>query len=311
MPNWIGIWRSPYIELPVRQPEGWLVLALYILGGLALIMGQRRTFAHLGGRRWIVFFLLLGLAVWLNNFLPYPVSTYSPMPDQPQETPAMFVPLLGLAPVLLAGIWLGIGPAMVVGAVAGLVRAAFVTAWATQIAEPMVFGVLAGFLARQEYRGRLFALLRQPLAAGLIGACASWLFVLPSLYLYAQGAALYALDYSWSLFLAAFLPTLLTGLLAGSICQGLYLSFPSLRPVRSALTPPPFARGLAHRLLFIFVPGIFWVIGLLLYAVTATALQAATRQAIAQMSRDAASSTGNVAYFFQTGQSLMDSFAAD
>lgn len=313
--NWLGNWRLPYIELPARQLEGWLVLALYGVGLFLLLVSQRRAFARLNWRHWAVLFGLLVLAVFLNNFLPRPYwgAGASPVPGRPQEMMPPFVPLLGLAPVLLAGMGLGVGPALVVGLAAGSSRAAFGTGALTQAAEAVIFGAVASFLTRQNYRDRVSAVLRQPLVAGVIGGCASWLFVLPSIYLYTQESVpvLYALDYSWTVFLAAFGPTVLMGALAGAIAQGVYIALPAWRPVQSDLAPPPYARSLSARLLFIFVPLILLVVGVLLYAVTTTALDAATRQAVAQMARDAASATDDVPYFFQTGQSLMDSFAAD
>ncbi len=315
MPNWLGLWRWPYIELPARQPEGWLVLAVYGLALMALLAGQRRSWASWTWRRLLLGGGLAALAFFLNNVLlwVYSFAASPPVPGRPQEALAQFVPLLGLTPVLLAGLWLGIGPALITGLVGGLTRAAFGTGWLTQPAEAMAFGVVAGFLMQQNYRGRGAAILRQPLVAGLCGAGAGWLLVLPSLYLYTEESIppLYALDYSWPLFLAALGPTVLMGVLAGLIGQGLLIAWPALRPARGAPTPPPYALSLGRRMSFILAPVMLLVVSVLLYAVTATALEAATRQAIAQMARDAVSATGNVPYFFQTGQSLMDSFAAD
>ncbi|MBN1887307.1 MAG: HAMP domain-containing protein [Thermoflexales bacterium] len=307
-----GVWPYPYFEFPARQAEGWFVLALYALLLLGALASQWRVFAQLKRQEWVTLLACLAAALILNYFPRWIYAhTPLPVPGRPQETLPQSVPLLGLVPVLAAGAWLGAGPASLVALVAGLTRLLFGVGWLTQVAEALVFGVAAAFLVRQDYRGRLWAVLRRPLAAGIIGALLSWPFVLPSLYLYTPGGALYALDYSWPLFLEAFVPTLLMGLSAGLIMQGLYLALPALQPVRQVLTPPPYARSLNRRLLFIFIPLFLLVIGVLLYAVTATALNAATRQAIAQMSRDAASASGNVAYFFQTGQSLMDSFATD
>ncbi len=313
MPNWLGIWRQPYLEFPARQVEGGIVLALYGAALLALLVSQRRAFALPNWRRALFFALLVLLAVWLNNFLlwPYSATSAPPVPGRPQATLPLFTPLLGLAPVLAAGAWLGVGPALVVGAAAGLTRVLFGTGLLAQFVEAAVFGVVSGFLVRQNYRDRVSALMRQPLAAGVIGAGVSWLFVLPSLYLHTPGPALYALDYSWSLLRTALGPTLLTGVLAGSIVQGIYIALSSLRPDLGSPLPPPYARSLSFRLLSIFTPVILMAIGVLLYAVTATALEAAKRQAVAQMSRDVISATGNVSYFFQTGQSLIDSSAAD
>jgi PAS domain S-box-containing protein len=308
--NWV--WPYPYFEFPARQAEGGFVLALYALALLGALASQWRAFAQLKRRQWAVLLACLAATLILNYFRPW-VYAHKPLPvpDRPQETLPQSVPLLGLAPVLAAGAWVGTGPAILVALVAGLTRLLFGAGYLTQAAEALVFGAATAFLVRQDYRGRLWVVLRQPLAAGIIGALLSWPFVLPSLYLYTPGTALHALDYSWPLFLGAFIPTLLMGLVAGLIMQGLYLALPALRPVRQALTPPPYVRSLNRRLLFIFIPLFLIVIGALLYAVTATALNAATRQATAQMSRDAASASGNVAYFFQTGQSLMDSFATD
>jgi len=206
----------------------------------------------------------------------------------------------------------GIGPAAVVGLLAGLMRALFINGQMTEVFQSAFFGLIAGYLLQQNYRGRLSSALRQPIVVGVLGRLLLWFLALPSTFVYAPiENPLSALDYSWPLFLSALLPALVEGAIAGVLGQLLYATLPALRPTQTVRAVPPYARSLNRRLLFTFVPIVFLIVAVLVYAVATTTVNAATQQAVQQMARDATSASQDIPFFFQTGQSLVNSLADD
>jgi PAS domain S-box-containing protein len=311
--DWWGLWRAPFLALPARQFEGYLLLALYSVALIMALVGTRRSWTRLPARRWLLFAVLCILALLLNNALAwhYPIAR-PPVPNRPQEASSLSIPLLGSLPILLMGGWVGIGPAVVAGLLAGLMRALFINGQMTEIFQSAFFGLVCGYLLQQDYRGRLSSVLRQPIVVGVLGRLLLWFLVLPATFVYAPiENPLSALDFSWPLFLSALLPALVEGIIVGVLGQALYAVLPTLRPAQPARAVPPYARSLNRRLLFTFVPIILLIIAVLVYAVAATTLGAATQQAIKQMARDAISASQDIPFFFQTGQSLVSSLADD
>ena len=310
--DWLGLWQIPFLNRPERQLEGLVLLGLYGLALAVALFRTRTSWRAIKPGRWILFLILCLAALVLNNVIVWHYSSVRlPVPNRTQEAGDLLAPLLGCLPILLAAEWIGLGPAVVVGALGGLTRALFLSSQTTQIFELAFFGLMAGFLLRQDYRGRFFAVLRQPIATGVITRLLIWPLSLFSIYVHTPGAPLHALDFTWPLFLSGALPALAEGVLAGLSVQLFYAVLPALRPVQRARSAPPFARSLNLRLLFTFVPIMIVLIAVLVYAVAATTISAATQQAIEQMARDAASATQDIPFFFQTGQSLVASLAND
>ncbi|MFN8595322.1 MAG: ATP-binding protein [Anaerolineae bacterium] len=300
------------IQLPVR-PEGLIVLALYlILVGMALFK-YRRSFLTLNRRQWWLFAGLALATIVLSNMLLWRFSapTYQPVPNRPQEASVPLTPLLSAVPVLLAANWLGIGPALALSTLSGFLQAGFQSGELTQRFEVIAFGLIAAWLMRQNYRGRVSAALRHPIIASPLAALISWPIMLPSFYFYTPGDALTALNYAWPLFLAGLFPTITEGLIGGIITEGVNLWQPQLVQRRAEPTAAPWARTLTSRMVWAFATFVFVLIIVLLYAVSASALGEAKRQAYAQMSRDALSAAREVPSFFHTGQGLIGEFALD
>lgn len=310
--DWLGLWRAPFLDLPARQLASFLLLGLYGLTLVIALVGTRRSF-RLSASRWVTFIILCLLVLLLNNAIAwhYPIAR-PPVPGRPQEASSLAAPLLGSLPILLVGGWIGAGPAIVAGLLGGLMRALFIGGQATSILEFAFLGLIVSFFLRQGYRGWFSSALRQPMVAGVLGRLLIWPLALPAIYIYTPGAdPLYALDFTWPLFLAAFWPALAEGLIAGLIGQVLYAAIPALRPAQTARAAPPYARSLNRRLLFTFVPIMLVIMAVLVYAVTTTTINAAMQQATQQMARDAVSASRGIPSFFQTGQSLAAALADD
>ena len=300
-------------------PEIWeyLLLACYVLVTIVLLYCARRDFTRLNLRRLLLLLSLLVapliVALLIANDLL--VLTFSrlallPPPGVPAQPVPPFASLLQL-PVVIAGAWLGAGPALLVGLVGGVLRTGLTTGGITDPFHCAVFGFLVGFFLRQDYRNRLPLVVRQPVIAGPLAAALGLFLLLVSAFVRTIDVGLAGLDYALTLTRAHLGPLLLESLVAGVVVQVVYLLLPRLRPVRVAHRFPPYGRTLNRRLLFLFVPLILIMTFVLIYAVTATTLDVATLDLIDEMARDANSAAEDIPYFILSGQGLLVDFVGD
>ncbi len=315
----IEFWGSwpPIFELPGRW-ENSLILAAYLIGLVLLLLRTRQDWA-LSRRRWLFFFLLLACTPFLNHLLVlrsasadilppiFPPDLRAPQPVEPA------VPLLGLMPAAVAAIWLGAGPAMLVGLLAGAFRAGLGT---HNVLDPlnMALGVfLASSMLRQDYQGRVGRLARQPFVAMLASALLTQPLVLFTafVYTYQPGGALATLDYVLALSRVVTVTALLESAAYGLLFQILYLVIPEVQPVQIARRSPPYGRTLNRRLQFLFVPAFILTMVVMVFAVGRTALEIATNQAMDAMVRDATNGAEGLGHLLITGYSLIRQFASE
>ncbi len=310
----VEIWR-PWARLVFLEPSAWeqALLVLELLLSLAILVASRRDFANLDRRRLLLLVGCLTAPFLLEHLvvLGFPGRNLLPAPGVPFTPSEPFAPLFGMLPVVVAGAWLGSGPALLVGLTKGILRAGVTTGG---IAAPFYFGLfgfLVGFLLRQDYWGRLPRFARQPIVAVPLMTPFAALLLLVSAFAHVADSGLSGLDYAVTLTSTYFAPILLESLVAALAVQAFYLLLPQRRPVQAARRSPPYSRTLNRRLLFLFVPVIGLITVLLVYAVTATALRLATSEAVNQMARDANSAAEGIPYFIQTGQGMLTEFAND
>jgi PAS domain S-box-containing protein len=328
------------MDLEVSLLE-YLLVALYTLVLFALLVYSRRDFGRLlwfgrsiwgeevGSDRlwWRRLLFFLGLLLLVSPFLALLTSLglrvpfappNLPPPNRPAPPPVPFASLMAV-PVVIAGAWLGAGPALLVGLACGVLRAWMTAGGVTEPVHFALFGFLAGFLLRQEYRDRLSLVARQPGVAAPVAMLLASPFLLLSLFVHHLGDSwlelgdswLAGLDYAVTLTGAYLAPMMLESLVAGLVVQAVYLLSPALRPVRAPHRVPPYARTLNLRLLFLFVPLIVLMTVVLVSAVTMRTLRVATLGTVDEMERSAASVSEQVAYFIHIGQGLLGGFAAD
>lgn len=306
-----GTWSLPYFEWPTHWGAV-LLLGLYLVLLLIVLARSWRDFLALRGKRLLLFVFLFILTPLLNRvfILRLPAPDLLPPPFLPAEPAVPGFPLLGLLPVIPAAVWLGVGPAVILGLVAGLFRST------THILfEPLNLALGAALLAfflRQDFRGRFALLLRQPLGAALVVV----LLIQPVLFIgwlvgeYRPGQGLVVLDYVLTLMAISVPLALIEALAYGLLFQAVYLLFPRLRPVRIARRSPPYARTLNRRFLFLFIPLFILFFSVLVYAVVSSAMNTATRLAVDAMVRDARNGADGIGEFISTGQSLIRQFSA-
>jgi len=308
------IWRS-WTRLVFRDPSTWeyVLLALEFLLTLGILLAYRRSFLDLDVRRSL---LLVGCiaAFFVSErllVLDFPGRNLLPAPDVAFAPLEPFAPLLGMLPLVVAGAWLGPGPGFLVGLAKGILRVGMTTGSVAALFHLGLFGFLLGFLLRQDYRGRLALLARQPVVAVLLMTPFASLFMLLATFAQVAESGLSGFDYAMTLTGSYFGPMLVEGFAAALLIQSVYFLAPQHRPVRIARRLPPYSRTLNRRLLFFFVPLMVLMTGVLVYAVTATALRLATSEAVHQMARNANSAAEGILSFIQTGQSLLREFVSD
>ena len=309
--DWIGGLNFS-IQFPVRD-EGKILLVIYLTLALLVIFALRRSILDLHKREWLILGGLAVLTIIFSNIIAvhFAAPDFQPVPNVPEQTTVPAAPLFAALPILLAGLWLGMGPAVLLAGLSAFLQAGLQSGQITQRFEVVAYGLLTSYLLQQNYRGKFSAYLRRPFVASLSAAVITWPIMLPSFFVYTRGRPLEALNYAWPLFLAAFLPTLMQGFLSGSVAEIINVRWSQLHRRSSSVQDPVWSRTLSRRLLVPFIAFTLVTMVLLIGVVSITALRQATAQAVTQMARDAETAAHDVATFFQNGQSLIAGVADD
>lgn len=301
--------NGPFLGLPT-QLFGYVLLVFYSLLTLILLFRSGRTFQALTPGRWLGLAILIGLGVLLAQtlILLFPANILPP-PGVPVETQRPGLSLFAYVPIFLAGGWLGVGPAVLVGFVVGLTRAAFET---YSLITPFEYALLAGVVAwclQQDYRGWPARFLRRPFTAGLIIGGLGW----PSLYFsylgYTSTPGLVGWEYVASLVSAAAPIFFGQIFIAGVFTEFARAAQPGWWPQRRGHTPPPYLSSLNRKLLFTLIPLFSVGIALLFWANLTIAIRVSTELAVAQMERAAVNAAQGIPFFIQSGRNLVSLIA--
>lgn len=232
-----GFSGNPFFSAPAGL-FGFGTLTVCALVALFYLARSLGSFARLNARQWQAFAgLLLAGFVLAQLFILRVPADILPPPGLPAEPQRPGFALFALLPAFLAGGWLGLGPALVVGLVTGFSRAA----WETySVITPFEFMAVAGaatWAMRQDYRGWPGTVLRRPAVAGLV---VGLLFCLPlffSYLTYSASVSLPAWDYVWSRTVAAMPVFIGQAALAGLLAELVRQGSPAAWPVARGLTP--------------------------------------------------------------------------
>src|SRR5687767_10031693 len=139
-----GFSGNPFFSAPAGL-FGFGLLTLCALGAVFFLYRSLGSFARLALQQWLVFagLLLAGFLAAQIFILRVPADILPP-PGLPAEPQRPGLALFALLPAFLAGGWLGLGPALLVGLVTGFSRAA----WETySVITPFEYMFVAGAAA--------------------------------------------------------------------------------------------------------------------------------------------------------------------
>jgi PAS domain S-box-containing protein len=306
-----GFDSAPFLELPPGL-FGYALVGIYALGLLAALAFQWPTFRRLTGPRWLalVGLTLLGAALAQLFILRIPANILPP-PGVPAEPQRPGFALFALVPAFLAGGWLGVGPALIVGFATGLARAA----WETySLVTPFDYAILAGAVAwclRQDYRGWPSAILRHPVIGAPLAAAILWPLLYPSYFAYSPTTGMPGWDHVTSLAGAAVPVFAGQAVLAGVIVELTRAALPGWWPRRRGVAPPPYLASLNRKLLFTLIPVFSLGIALLFWADVTIATRVSAKLVVAEMARAADNAGREIPIFIQTGGSLLSRIAGE
>jgi len=209
-------------------------------------------------------------------------------------------------------IFLGSGPGLMAGLFAGFMRAWVTTQVLNDVMAWAVWGFLVGWAVRQHYKGRLFALLRQPVVAGIAATIPS-LFVL-GINRFVESVpfgGLIAIDHASTPFQSDWLIWVIAGGASGAFFSLAFIFFPSLRLPKRPYVPSFFTQSLRARFMVALIPVLMLGMGLSILTVTRQAVTLARQQALGEMARSAASAAEGIASFYYTGSNLLKQFAVN
>lgn len=301
-----GASSIPYLTVPER-PLGYLLLAIYV-GLLSLVIFQRRRdFPQISRDQWGLTLLLALISILGSQLFLISISTESQLPplSSAQNSEAYLAPFSFVA-FIFAGATLNPIAALIVGFAGGLGRALWQTHQITDLFNYAFVALIAAYLMQQNYSGRLYAWLRNPIAAGISSA----LILLPLIGLgtlvYADASAsnLEALDLALSTTTAYIVPLLVQGVLGGIVVNLLLIGLPQLRPKRREI-PSPLSHSLNTRLVATFLLFAILLSFLLIVIGFNLAIRLSTNLVVDQMARDAQAVSSSIPNFRGQRQNLL------
>ena len=305
-----GFTQAAFLSPPAGL-FGYIFVILYASVGLLALIRNLGSLGRLKARQWLALFVLLAAGVLAAQLfiLRFPAQILPP-PGIPLESRRPGLALFVLLPAFLAGGWLGVLPAMLVGFATGLSRAGWETfSWFTPFEYMFVAGAVA-WLVRQDYRGWPLAVVRHPAAAGLAVGLLAWPLLFLSYLFYSPTIGLPGWDYVSSLTNAAYPVFAAEAGLAGLLAEFARVGLPAWWGTPRRLRPPFYSSSLNSKLFFGLIPiGIFGI-AVLLWATIHLATDVATGLMVDQMAGVADTAGRGIPFFIQTGQNLVASLAS-
>lgn len=311
----LWVYNSDFRLLLPLRPSGYILFAITILGtALALrSRGWKPGFALRDSptRTWVLRAVILGLIPLTTGLLWVRFSFYgSSSPGLGVDPGRPLLIFFGALPWMLAAGTLGVGEAAMVGLLSGFVRAG----WGTHSAlTPLIVSFQAlcvAWLVRRDYDDWLGTAIRNPILSALAGGALFSLLRSLDRLLYSRGTIYDGLDYVLTLLGPTLLAAALEAVISGVLAQALRQGVPGLWFSPQRLSPPPYRRSLAARLITVYVALGALASGVLLYGDWILAY-ASARESVEREIRTTAVQVGeDIPYFIQTGRSMARQFGS-
>jgi PAS domain S-box-containing protein len=308
-----GATVAPRLALPER-PLGFVLLLVYGVLLATAVYQQRHHWRRLYGREWMLIgFFFFASLIFSQLFLVFLSSDNQLSPLGTTRNPVAILVSFGAFPLLAAAVAIGPPAALVAGLGSGLGRAL----WQShQLLDPFHFA-LAAYLAavwlQQNYYGRVYQWLRQPIVSALLALLALVPLVGLATFAYSDSNAssLAAFDLAASTATAHILPLLLEALLSGILVTLLLIGLPQWQPGQRPAAPSPQQRSLNYRLLTSFSVYAFGLLSILLLLGFRQVVNTATGLVVNQMAHDGRAVSAKIPDFLAHRQNLLVQFSQD
>ncbi len=304
----IGSYPSYFV--PITHLAGWL--GWFAMIGI-ILWGLRRWWedpSSILRRRWWLFVLLVLITPFTSTTFGIQMASQTlPLPGVTLENGETIVMFFAALPWVLAGGLLGPLPAVVLGALSGLVLGLFTTHSPFVPLEMAGLALIFSHAVRQRYRTLFYRILRHPIGAAVVlGVAYSPVYMLTTLFAVNGPLAIrldYALTQTWQVILAHGIELFIAGLVG----EVLYVTMPLWWGCRGPLLPSPSESSIQTRFFQGSLP-LFMVLILALTLGDWLVAGSAARQMVEErLSSTAQLAAESLPYFFETGQSLIQTMA--
>ena len=304
--NLWGVNRELSLDLPSRA-VGYLHLLFCAALFVYLAFYFRPNYRRYSQKQWLWTAALSLAGLFTSQLLPLHFPFTSPPLAELPDSAAM---LLGVIPLLLAGVVVGPPGAMLVGLFTGLGTALGQTHQLFDLFWGTFTAVSIAFLLQQNYIGPVYHWLRQPWVAGLLSGLLLTIFSGFGSFAAADVSGLSALDQALVVATANFWPRLLEGVVAGGVVTVVLRNVPDLRPSQS-LIPPPTRRSLQKRLQLNYFTFAALLILLSITVVYNLSASVSTRLVVNQMAYNATVVSEEIPEFVNQLESQLTLFEED
>ena len=290
-----------------------LLLAGYLALFGVILWSQRGDFRKLSRGQWIIFGAALVLIVPLHRLLVASWSRQIVIPPGPMSVLPFSSSISLPAIVLIAavGYLYGPGPGLLAGLVGGLTWARYTPLILTDVLSLALWAYMVSALLHQGYRGDVFDLLRQPLAAFPLASLVTVLLLSVSrLTLSGLFDGLRIIDYVVVLWRNELPLWLFVGAGLGVLFQAITLN-PAWRIPQRADRPSFYSRSLSAQFMVFSVPLVILSVLFSVFAVTNRSVTLAREQSLQEMRRSALTAGKSIQQFFITGRNLIEAFSEE
>jgi len=297
-------------------PADWSGTAALAVGffGIAAACWHWRSYQRtLDGPEWSLMAVLAAAAPVTALILGVRIPQWGalPLPNVSLDPTGGALMLLAALPAVIAGWTLGPISAAAVGLISGFFLAYWDTHSPFTIVEFSLLAVLFSVAVRQRYRTFIFSILRRPFLAAILLIGLHYLLYVVDAFFWASGSVVENLDFAISNSRTAVAAIGGSFLAAGLIAEFAVVAFPEADGISQELHPSPAESSLKVRFLGYVVWLALGLVVVLMLVNWFIAGRSAERMLRTQMANIARTTTSEIPFFFNTGQSLIAQYAGD
>lgn len=287
---------------------GWV----FLIGAIVVLLKKMwEPITYSNKRNLIIYSVLAVMAPLFTSIAGIEIGNLnvSPLPNLPFEVSAPVLLLLFAIPWQIAAGLIGVGPAVIIGLISGFCLGGWYTHNYVSIIETAAMALVFSFFIRQNYRTKLFKILRNPFAAALSVCILFFPLLVFDQFLSVSGSLAVRLDYGLTQTINLAVIRSAEVIFGGIVCTVLLFAGKKLWVKPQNLVPSPIERKIEYRFLFGTLPFIFVLVFALIYSDWRVAGGAARNMVEERLKSTAEVTAESLPYFIEAGQNLLFSFA--